>query len=124
MLKQSTALFLLLAMMATTFTKAVIVVDFYANQDYIAKNLCINRDKPRMNCAGKCQLCKRLDREDNQEKNMPERKQENRSEVVFCEGQSAYLLSPAATPLSSSYPVLTAGTPVSRARSIFHPPGC
>lgn len=111
-------------MMATTFTKAVIVVDFYANQDYIAKNLCINRDKPKMNCAGRCQLCKRLDRENNDEKNMPERKQENRSEVVFCEGHSAYLLNRVATALSSTYPALVAGSPVSRARAIFHPPGC
>ncbi len=29
--------------MASTFSKAVIVADFYANQDYIAKNLCENR---------------------------------------------------------------------------------
>ena len=45
----------------------LIYADFAANQDYIAKNLCENRDKPDMKCNGKCQLCKRLKAEDRKE---------------------------------------------------------
>ena len=45
----------------------LIYVDFVANRDYIAKNLCENRDRPELKCNGKCQLCKRLRAEDKKE---------------------------------------------------------
>src|ERR1700761_5629855 len=85
MLLRCSALLLLLAFMATTFSKAVTVVGFYANQDYIAKNLCVNRDKPQMRCNGRCQLCKRLATEDNQDKRAPERRTERSVEVLYCQ---------------------------------------
>ena len=43
-----------------TSNQAVIYAAFYVNQDYIAKNLCENRDKPQMHCCGKCCLKKQL----------------------------------------------------------------
>ena len=50
----------------------LIYIDFIANQDYIAKNLCENRNRPEMKCNGKCQLCKRLKVEDKkQNKGLP-----------------------------------------------------
>jgi hypothetical protein len=45
----------------------LIYINFVANQDYIAKNLCENRNRPEMKCNGKCQLCKRLKAEDKKE---------------------------------------------------------
>jgi len=35
-------------------------VNFYANQDFIAKVLCINKDDVKSCCAGKCFLTKQL----------------------------------------------------------------
>lgn len=37
-----------------------IFISFKINQDYIAKNLCINRNKPAKKCNGKCQLTKKI----------------------------------------------------------------
>ena len=71
MLQKCTALFLLLAFLASTFSKAVIVADFYVHQDYIAKNLCENRDQPMKHCCGRCLLRKRLAREDNPGEEQP-----------------------------------------------------
>lgn len=123
MLKQCSVTLLLLAFIATTFSRAVIVADFYANQDYIAKNLCENRGKPMMHCCGKCQLRKRLAHEDNQDKNNPERRMENRNEVLFVEEQSAFLSAPFRVAGILPYSLLPAETPVDRAAAIFHPPG-
>jgi len=39
---------------------------FFANQDYIAANLCVNKDHPEMHCNGQCQLDKKLN-EDNKQ---------------------------------------------------------
>lgn len=35
---------------------------FAIEKDYIAKNLCENRDKPEMKCCGKCYLKKQLNK--------------------------------------------------------------
>lgn len=47
---------------------------FKMNQDQIAKELCINRNKPELACDGKCylkaQLSKQNDQQDNQEKTL------------------------------------------------------
>jgi len=39
------------------------------NQDFIAKNLCVNIDKPSMGCRGKCQLNKQLQKIDTESQN-------------------------------------------------------
>lgn len=36
------------------------LVDYAINYDYIVDNLCENRDKPEMQCNGKCYLTKQL----------------------------------------------------------------
>jgi hypothetical protein len=36
------------------------LIDYYVNQDFFAKVLCINKDKPEMACNGKCILMQRL----------------------------------------------------------------
>lgn len=124
MLKRCTAFLLLLAFAAMTFSRAVILVDFYANQDYIAKNLCENRDKPQMHCCGKCLLRKRLAHEDNQDKNNPERKSDDRNEVLFFEESSVVLAPPFVSLISSPIHPVVSGTPVDRTFPFFHPPGC
>jgi len=48
-------------------------IEYAVNKDYIVKNLCVNRDKPKSCCAGKCHLKKELAKNDttseNEEKN-------------------------------------------------------
>jgi len=46
-----------------TFSQVVTVAEYYANKDFIAKNLCENRNKPMMHCDGKCCLKKKLAKE-------------------------------------------------------------
>ncbi|SDX49030.1 hypothetical protein SAMN05444411_10651 [Lutibacter oricola] len=40
------------------------IMEYYANYDYIASVLCENRDKPFLDCNGKCYLQKQLDKND------------------------------------------------------------
>lgn len=39
---------------------ALPVIHYLINKDYIAKNLCVNKDKPRSCCKGKCHMVKQL----------------------------------------------------------------
>lgn len=43
-------------------------VEYVLNQDYIAEFLCINKDKPKLQCNGKCHLVKEIEK---QQKNEP-----------------------------------------------------
>lgn len=122
LLNRCIAFLLLLAFGAMSFSQAVVEVNFYANQATIAKTLCENRDKPMMHCNGRCQLCKRLAKQDNQDKDNPERKAENRNEVLFCP-ETRSLLGPTSIYfISSLYSAMTSGKPIDRASAIFHPP--
>lgn len=42
-------------------------VEYIINQDYIAKFLCINKDKPELQCNGKCHLVKQIEKQQQQE---------------------------------------------------------
>lgn len=55
-----TILFLLVA-----FQQALIVVHFKLNQKDIEKEFCENKDKPLLQCHGKCHLNKKLDQSEN-----------------------------------------------------------
>ena len=53
-------------MLTQTFSKWLAVIDYTINKDFIAKNLCENRNMPALNCKGNCQLMKKLAAEDDQ----------------------------------------------------------
>lgn len=41
---------------------------YYANKNYVASALCENKDKPQLQCQGKCFLKKQLDRTEKEDK--------------------------------------------------------
>jgi hypothetical protein len=82
--KQCIASLLLLVVFLQTFSKVVTYVDFCVHRDYIARNLCENRDRPVIDCGGRCVLRKQLAKEDKEDKNMPEKKEKNSNVLLFC----------------------------------------
>ncbi len=120
-LKQFTAAIFLIAFTAVTFSKVVIFISFFANQKYIAENLCINKAKPATNCCGKCQLSKKITNEDNKDRQNPTRKNENKNEVFsptsFNTSESRYW-----QPIVKRYPPFRLNKCTDRSFAIFHPP--
>ena len=49
------------------FSKTYTVLYFYANQDQLAAQFCVNKDKPKLHCNGKCYLCKQLAEQEKKE---------------------------------------------------------
>lgn len=47
-------------MLVKSLLMPIVYIDFKLNQDYIAKVLCINRDKPEMQCNGHCVLMQKM----------------------------------------------------------------
>ncbi|MES1215758.1 MAG: hypothetical protein ABUT20_09580 [Bacteroidota bacterium] len=81
-MKKILTFLLLVAFCAQCFNNAFIVLSFYANQKYIASKLCENKYKPMLHCDGKCVLAKKLKQEENKDNQNPERKMENKNEVI------------------------------------------
>ncbi len=69
-------------------TKLSITIDFFVHQDYIATNLCENREKPELNCNGQCILMQKLqvlEESESQPKPLPEILAFDLSSFIFCE---------------------------------------
>lgn len=101
----------------------VVMIGFYVNQEYIAKKLCVNRDKPQLHCNGKCHLTKQLREENRKEHESPWSKTDNRSEIFDAHLPENDILKPAFTAVITNYlPCFNIGVPVDRPAAVFRPP--
>jgi hypothetical protein len=123
-MKKITGSILILLVLVQTFTSWVIVAEYSINKDYIAKNLCENKTRPKLHCNGKCQLMKKLAEEEKQNSpaGSPSGTKIKLSDVLF----THEITSPAIAAWVqektdfTDYPVLLQPTPaLSR---VFHPP--
>ena len=72
----------MLGILLQTFSQVVIVAEYYVQKDYIAKNLCENRNKPKMHCDGKCCLKKKLAKQGREQAPSP-RSQKSEVNTLF-----------------------------------------
>lgn len=71
-MKQFLAIIFTLLVLIQPMNKLIIFISFKINQEYIAKNLCVNRDEPITVCYGKCQLTKKIKEQEKKEKEYPQ----------------------------------------------------
>jgi hypothetical protein len=120
-LKQVVAILLLAGLLSQMFSKALIVAEFELNRDYIAKNLCVNRNKPKMHCNGRCHLMKKMKQEDSKDQENPERRLENRLEII-CAALTPLRLNHTLIVSTIQYPVFKENTCTVFVAGPFHPP--
>ena len=114
--------FLMLIWICQLSGRYFVMLDFYLNQEYIAANLCVNRDKPAMHCNGKCHLSKKLKEEDKRDQDSPERK-DHRSEIFYAAWFQQTSLKPTATLTTHNYlHPYCIGTPIDQPTGVFRPP--
>lgn len=122
MIKKIITLVLLVAFAIHTFSRVMIVFDFYANQKTIAATLCENRDRPMLKCEGKCLLAKKLLAQEKKDQQNPERKTENRPEDLSSRSFFSVLSGSIFIELPGVYEKEPFGKPVHRSFAVFHPP--
>lgn len=76
------SLILILALAAPFIFKNVVLVSFYIHQDYIASELCVEKDVEGSCCKGSCVLQKELQKTDAGKDQLPQQLKE-RTEIVF-----------------------------------------
>ena len=70
-MKEFLSTILIAAILSYQFSTLIIYVSFKINQDYIAKNLCVEKDIEGSTCKGCCQLKKKMYEQEEQQKNIP-----------------------------------------------------
>lgn len=70
-LKNLTAIILTLSLLTFQVSELLVFVSFKLNQDYIAKNLCVEKDVEGSACKGCCQLKKRMEEQQESKKTLP-----------------------------------------------------
>src|ERR1700742_2206908 len=83
MLRRCLSILLILALAATSFQRYFVYAGFELNHDYIAKNLCVNRNKPWLHCNGRCYFMQKLKQVQENEKKQANQDNLNRLEVSF-----------------------------------------
>lgn len=66
-------------------SKLIILADYEINKEYISKNLCENKEKPKSTCNGKCHLAKELKKQDKKENSVPVSQKEKFEVQYFSE---------------------------------------
>ncbi len=62
---------IIFAVLSFQFSEGLIYLSFKINRDYIAKNLCVEKDVEGSTCKGCCQLKKRLDENQQKKEQLP-----------------------------------------------------
>lgn len=92
-------LFLATVMLFKAFLAPAVFIDFKLNQDYISKVLCINRDKPELECDGQCILMEKM--KSTQEADHPEQTQGAKSHLLEIFSELRALFQPLFFPIGS-----------------------
>lgn len=75
-LKYSIVILLVLVSLIATMQDSFTLLVFKINQDYIAKNLCVQKEVENNTCQGCCHLKKQMEQQNEQEKSNPNQSRE------------------------------------------------
>jgi hypothetical protein len=98
----------------------MIFVSFKINQDYIAKNLCVEKDIEGSTCKGCCQLKKKLNEQQEQKKELPPLPDNKQNFNLFAEFFRCVLQSKESKKLVHFKYINNYGFCINR--PVFHPP--
>ena len=84
MLRRIVGFMLVLCIGWSQCTQVLTYLNFKINQDYIAKELCENKEVPKMNCNGKCYLAKQLAKQEKEEEEKAPVEQRVKLDMLYC----------------------------------------
>ena len=108
--------------MVQSFTSWIIVAEYTINKDYIARNLCINKEKPKLHCNGKCQLMKKLVEGENQNSSSNTQTSKIKMDVLFVQEMDPPSICDLSNEKTTFNPAYIVKQPTGSVKAIFHPP--
>jgi hypothetical protein len=120
-LKYTLVILLLAALMAQTFSRSIAIADYMVNLEAY-KKACINKAKPKLQCNGKCQMLKKVKKQEGDSEASAPILKLNHLEVVLSSKSFFPSISVVSTNNSSSYFTYTDDYSSDYLGAIFHPP--
>jgi hypothetical protein len=120
-LKYTLVILLLAALMAQTFSRSIAMADYMVNLEAY-KKACINKAKPKLQCNGKCQMLKKVKKQEGDSEASAPVLKLNHLEVVLSSKSFFPSISVVSTNNSSSYCTYTDDYSSDYLGAIFHPP--
>jgi hypothetical protein len=108
--------------MAQTFSRSIAMADYMVNLEAY-KKACINKAKPKLQCNGKCQMLKKVKKQEGESEASAPVLKLNQLEVVLSSKSFFPILTFIATNYTSSYYTYTDEFSSNYLGTIFHPPG-
>lgn len=120
MLNRITCIVLIVALLAANFSRLFVYAGFELNKQYIATELCENKDKPLLHCNGHCYFMKKVKQAQDKEKSSEREMQKSLFQEVFVKSSnSVKFFSRVLTTISTPYK-MTDVTPFPGV--VFQPP--
>lgn len=123
-LKSVKPLFVIIFLFAVgiqTFSKLWVLTSFYLNREIISKTVCVNRFDAMPTCKGKCYLQTELQKNEQQEQQLPDFKQKDIQ--LFCQNSFLGNFKPSAIEIKKTNPLTKANLYTYKfSVSVFHPP--
>lgn len=109
------------AVLMHTFSQAIIVADYLVNTELITKVFCVNKEKPKMHCNGKCHLAKQLKKDEEKKSDNFEKSAEL---VLICQSSIVEFVSEKVDLPIYQKDLFTYNEPIAFEceNPIFHPP--
>jgi hypothetical protein len=120
-LKYTLVILLLAALMAQTFSRSIAMAAYMVNLEAY-KKACINKAKPKLQCNGKCQMLKKVKKQEGDSEASAPILKLNHLEVVLSSKSFFPSISVVSTNNSSSYFTYTDDYSSDYLGAIFHPP--
>lgn len=105
--------------------RVYVLVDFQINKEYIAENLCENKDEPESCCEGSCHLTKELnevEEKESQSPAAPETKKEKTEEVLSITYKELFRFTRDIREIQANFKMLDIRTTAGFITAIEHPP--
>lgn len=114
--------YIALLMLVKMLAMPVVYLQYVLNKEYIAANLCENKNKPAMHCSGKCQLKKQLAKASETGDAQNQKGATSMPLADYCEEIKAYTFT-VTIAVSPSFATYQAGSfPAGYKGNVFHPP--
>ena len=108
--------------MAQTFSRSIAMADYMVNLEAY-KKACVNKAKPMLHCNGKCQMLKKMKKQEGENGTNAPAPKFNQLEVVLSSKSFFPILTFIATNNASSYYTYTDDFSSNYLGAIFYPPG-
>ena len=118
----STAIYLALIIFIKMMAMPISLMGYSFNKNYIAANLCENKAKSEMHCAGKCFLSKKLAKSNESQDSQNQKGGTKITIVDFCESFNKPSFAQTVSNLKHSAFLIISVVPDRNMASIFRPP--